>query len=231
MQHLLLLHGAAGAKDQLLPLAKSLSHDFVVHLLNFSGHGGEAMPRMEWSIALFAQEVVAWLDAQVPAGEPVHVFGYSMGGYVAMYINRHHPGRLAKTVTLATKFHWDEAGAAKEVQLLNAETITKKVPAFAEQLARRHAPQNWKLVLEHTAAMLLAMGKDNPLKPDDYPAITNPCLLLLGDRDKMVPLEETVQVYKQLPAGQLGVLPATGHAIEQANPQYVSFLIKKFIQA
>lgn len=231
MQHLLLLHGAMGAKDQLLPLAESLTDDFYIHRLNFSGHGGEPMPDKPWSIDLFAQQVLAYLDTYVPAGEPVHLFGYSMGGYVGMHMNRYHPGKLAKTITLATKFHWDEPGAAKEVQLLNPDTILKKIPAFAEQLEKRHAPQDWKALLEQTAALLLAMGKDNPLKPGDYQQITAPCLLLLGDRDKMVTLDETLNVYKKLPAGQLGVLPATGHALEQADTKQLSALIKKFIQS
>jgi pimeloyl-ACP methyl ester carboxylesterase len=229
MQHLLLLHGAIGAKDQMLPLGESLANDFYVHRINFTGHGGEALPDAAWSIELFAQQVLNYLDSYVPAGEPVYLFGYSMGGYVGMYLNRHYPDKLLKTVTLATKFHWDEAGAAREVKMLDPETILQKLPAFAEQLAKRHAPQDWKLVMEHTGNMLLAMGKDNPLKPEDYDQITTPCLLLLGDRDKMVTLDETVGVYKKLPAGQLGVLPATPHALEQVSIKLLSQLIRKFI--
>lgn len=230
MQHLLLLHGAIGAKDQLLPLGESLANDYYVHRLNFTGHGGEALPDQPWSIELFAQQVLTYIETYVPAGETLHLFGYSMGGYVGMYINRHYPGKFVKTITLATKFHWDEAGATKEVQMLNPETILQKLPGFAEQLAKRHAPQDWKVVMEQTANMLLAMGKDNPLKPDDYPQITTPCLLLLGDRDKMVTLDETVNVYKQLPAGQFGVLPGTAHALEQVDTRQLSHLIKKFLK-
>jgi esterase/lipase len=44
MAHLVLLHGAIGSKDQLHPLANALKKDFDVHLLNFSGHGGNAFP-------------------------------------------------------------------------------------------------------------------------------------------------------------------------------------------
>lgn len=230
MQHVLLLHGAIGAKDQLLPLAETLASDFYVHRLNFMGHGGEPMPDKAWSIDLFAQQVLAYLQNSIPTGERAYLFGYSMGGYVGMYINRHYPGKLVKTITLATKFHWDEQGAHKEVQLLNPETILKKVPAFAEQLEKRHTPHDWKLVLEKTAAMLLAMGKDNPLKPEDYGHITTPCLLLLGDRDKMVGLDETVNVFRKLPAGQMGILPGTAHPLEQVDIQQVSALVKKFIQ-
>ena len=40
MKTILLLHGAIGAKDQMIPLEKMLSTDFSVFSLNFSGHGG-----------------------------------------------------------------------------------------------------------------------------------------------------------------------------------------------
>lgn len=230
MQHLLLLHGAIGANTQLLPLAGSFEPDFIVHNLNFAGHGGEPIPSAPFSIALFAAQVLRYVDDHIPADAVVHLFGYSMGGYVSMYINKHHPGRLTKIVTLATKFHWEEAVAVKEVQMLNPDTITRKVPAFAEQLAQRHLPADWKVILQKTADMMLAMGKDNPLQAEDYSMIHTPCLLLLGDRDKMVTLEETVAVYKQLPHAQLGVLPATAHPIEQVNLQQLVFEVRLFLK-
>ncbi|WP_276479455.1 alpha/beta fold hydrolase [Paraflavitalea pollutisoli] len=229
MQHLLLLHGALGDRDQLVPLGDQLADEYYVHRLNFTGHGGEPLLADAWSIASFAQDVVTYMDIYVPAGEPVHLFGYSMGGYVGMYICRHYPGRISRAITLATKFNWDEEVATREVRMLHAETIRQKVPAFAEELEKRHGSHKWKDVLERTAGMLLEMGKGNPLQAADYPAISAPCLLLLGDRDKMVSLDETTQVYKQLPVAQLGVLPATPHALEQVDMVALGAMIKKFI--
>jgi alpha/beta superfamily hydrolase len=52
---------------------------------------------------------------------------------------------------------------------------------------------------------------------------------LLGDRDKMVPLEETVAVYKQLRNAQFGVIPGTPHAFEQVNVPLLAQLITTFI--
>lgn len=229
MQHLLLLHGALGAKEQLSPLGERLANDFYVHRLNFAGHGGEPMPKGCWSIASMAQEVTGYLDSYVPAGDPVYAFGYSMGGYVCMYLNRHFPGRIQKTITLATKFHWDEAVAAREVKMLDPDIIGQKVPAFAEELEKRHGSREWKTVLEKTRDMLLNMGTDNPLKPEDYPQIASPCQLLLGDRDKMVSFDETLGVYRQLRQAQLGVLPGTPHGLEQVDMHQLSALIRKFI--
>lgn len=42
MQHLLLLHGAIGAKDQLERLEQLFNATHTVHRINFNGHGGDA---------------------------------------------------------------------------------------------------------------------------------------------------------------------------------------------
>jgi pimeloyl-ACP methyl ester carboxylesterase len=152
-----------------------------------------------------------------------------MGGYVAMYLAKHHPQKINKVITLATKFTCDEAIAAKEIKMLNAEKIEEKLPGFAMSLQKRHAPNNWKTVLEKTAAMLLEMGNANPLKPDDYKIIQHPVLLMLGDRDKMVSLDETLEVYKNLSDAQLAVLPDTAHPVEMLNIDRLTFELRTFL--
>jgi len=227
MQTLFLLHGAIGAADQLQPLAESLKAHYTVYTLDFSGHGGREMPATPFSIARFAEDVLQEMAALQL--EKIAVFGYSMGGYVAMYLAKHYPEKIDRVVTLATKFHWDEATAAKEVQMVNADKIARKLPAFAETLEKRHAPNDWKLVMQHTGDMLTALGRQNTLQPDDYTTIAQPALVMLGDRDKMVGLEETVAVYKNLPNAQLAVLPATGHPIEQVDVAMLSYFIHRFV--
>ena len=226
MQPLLLLHGAIGASDQLQPLASELKRfDTITH--DFSGHGGKAYSDKPFSIAAFAEEIVAFLDERKI--EAVDIFGYSMGGYVGMYLAKYHPLRVTKVITLATKFHWDKATADKECQMLDAAKIEAKVPGFAKALADRHAPNDWKDVLAKTADMLRDMGISNALKAEDYSSIDTPSMVLLGDRDRMVTLEETVAVYKALPNAQMGILPNTHHPIEQINIGALSYLIQQFL--
>jgi hypothetical protein len=55
-------------------------------------------------------------------------------------------------------------------------------------------------------------------------------MLLLGDRDKMVLLEETVAVYKSLPNAQMAVLPCTAHPIEQVDIALLDFFVRRFFQ-
>jgi pimeloyl-ACP methyl ester carboxylesterase len=224
MQDLLLLHGAIGAADQLEPLKARLT-GFRVHALSFSGHGGKEMPET-FSIQAFAADVLAYMDEQ--GLSRVGFFGYSMGGYVALYLAKFHPERVERVVTLATKFHWDTAIAEREQKMLDDSKIEQKLPAFAETLRIRHAPNDWKEVLARTRLMLAELGRDNTLKPEDYPGIDTPCLILLGDRDKMITLEETVAVFQSLPKGQMGMLPQSPHPIEQVNLEALAFFISSF---
>jgi pimeloyl-ACP methyl ester carboxylesterase len=227
MRHLLLLHGALGSKEQFAFLDEKLSNNFIVHRFNLTAHGGNTIPADALSIELFATDVLNYMQDQNI--EQANIFGYSMGGYAAMYIAKHNPQKICKLITLATKFYWDETIAAREIKMLDAATIELKVPDFAQQLAKRHAPQNWKLLLNKTAEMMNELGKDNTLKQDDYITIRTPSLIMLGDRDKMVSLDETVAVYKSLSNAQMCVLPNTPHAFEQVNTDLLAYMISKFL--
>lgn len=228
MQNLLLLHGALGASDQFIPLQQSLQHTFQVHTLDFIGHGKVPDGNAPFTMQLFASNVLEYLDHNKL--ERANFFGYSMGGYVAMYLAKHHPDRVQKIITLGTKFRWNQGIAQQEVKMLDPEQILAKVPAFAEALKQRHKANDWSVVMKKTATMLMALGKDNVLKLDHYRSINTPCLLMLGDRDKMVSLEETVNVYKTLPNAQLAILPGTPHVIEKVDYKMLGWFIQRFIQ-
>lgn len=228
MKNLLLLHGAIGAQDQLQGLAKSLKENYRVFTMNFSGHGGRKFPESAFSIQKFAEEVLDFMHENLI--EQTHIFGYSMGGYVGCYLAKHFPGKVEKLVTLATKFHWNEAIAKKEIQMIDPEKIETKLPAFAEALRIRHAPNDWKVLLAKTAEMLVNLGADNAWQPEDYTTIAHPVLLLIGDRDKMITLEETIEVYKAMPHAQMGMIPGSAHPLEQTNTHLLLCMIDQFLR-
>jgi pimeloyl-ACP methyl ester carboxylesterase len=226
MQHLILLHGALGSSEQFKVLEQSLSSHYQVHVPNFPGHGGTGL-QQEFSIQFFAKYLEEYIEQHNLKG--ASVFGYSMGGYVAMYLAKEKPELIGKIITLATKWSWSEEIAAHEVKMLQPEVIEQKLPQFAQALEQRHAPDDWKELLHKTADMMLQMGKNNPLKHEDLAQVTTPSLIMLGDRDKMVSLQETVEAYQHIPGAQLAVLPKTPHPIEQADTEMVAFFIRRFI--
>lgn len=107
------------------PLAEELKKEFTVHTLNFSGHGGKSTTDA-FSIPLFAQEVLRYLDEQQLSS--VAIFGFSMGGYVALYLASQHPERISYVFSLGTKFSWTPEISVREVRMLDVAGIKEKVP-------------------------------------------------------------------------------------------------------
>jgi len=222
---LLLLHGAIGSAEQLKPLQRELEVQFEVYTMNFSGHGGLST-ETEFSIQNFAQDVLNFLE--VKKINSIDIFGYSMGGYVGLYLAKNYPEKVNRIFTLATKFSWSEEIAARENKMIDAEKIIEKIPAFAEVLKERHSPADWKIVLQKTAEMMTGMGKQNPLTGKDFKEIDKDVLLSVGDRDQMVSMEETMVVYRFLTKGRLLVLSDTQHPVEKVNVVQLSGEIKRF---
>jgi pimeloyl-ACP methyl ester carboxylesterase len=225
MKQILLLHGAIGSKSQFDALAKSLENQYEIHSLNFSGHGGAAI-KEAFSIEQFAAEILAFLDQNQI--DQIDIFGYSMGGYVALYLAKTHPERIGRIFTLATKFEWTPEIAQRETKMLNADKIAEKIPTFALELERRHLPNDWKLVLKQTAEMMIGLGNHNPLSPDVFKTIENRTRIAIGDNDMMVTLEETIAVYRNLPNATFAVLANTQHPIEKVNVERLAYEIESF---
>lgn len=227
MKKLLMLHGAVGSKDQLTGLKELLSKNIEVHNLNFTGHGGSDIPIEPFTVNMFAGDIISYLDKN--SIDEINVFGYSMGGYAALYTAMKYSGRISNIFTLATKFEWTPEIAEREVKMLDAEKMKAKVPKFAAELAARHGSDKWETVLKKTAEMMKELGHKNVLTADILKLINNEVLVGIGDSDKMVSLEETIAAFRNLPNANLLVLPAAPHPIEMVDRERLAETIQRFI--
>lgn len=226
---IIILHGAIGAASQMQPLKDCLAIQYDVHLLDFSGHGGKEIPTDGFTIQNFAEDVLYYM--QESNLEQVVLFGYSMGGYVAMYLAKHKPDKILGVLTLGTKYYWDEETAAKEIKMLNADRIEEKLPSFAVVLAARHAPNSWKEVLGLTVNMLQQLGSNNVLSKSAYQHIQCPCCIMRGANDMMVTKEEGEFVNERLQKGCLIELGDTPHPIEKVNVNILKQQVDAFMNS
>ena len=217
----LLLHGALGASSQLQRIALALEQEGrEVHTLNFSGHGGEPFSNQGFGIEVFAHDVISYLDRHDLS--VVDIFGYSMGGYVAVWVAYIASPRVNAIITLGTKFDWSRESAAREIAKLDPEKIEMKVPAFARILSHRHAPNDWKELLGKTADMMRRLGEEPLLTDKVLSAITSPCAIYLGDLDDMADLAYSQHVADVIPDAKFVLLHNTPHPIEKVT--FVPFL-------
>lgn len=228
MNSVVLLHGALGCAADMAPLASELQKiGFESHCLEFTGHGQTPAERA-FGIDSLCEQLEDFINTR--HSEPVPVFGYSMGGYVAMCCALRKKARLAGIITLGTKFKWNNAILAKETALLDAGLMAQKVPAFAAALEKKHGAK-LPALLEGTRVLLTEITARQLLAAEPLSEINNRVLLGVGDNDAMVSPDETLETRKSLKAAQLCVLPGTKHPFDQVNHALLAAIISGFVTA
>ena len=100
---------------------------------------------------------------------------------------------------------------------------------MGKMIGKTWETERLEIAIRKNCSAFIIAGKNNTVQLEDYTSISTPSLLLLGDRDKMITLDETLAVYKQLPNAQLGILPDTAHPIEKVNIDMLAFFLQGFI--
>jgi esterase/lipase len=223
---LILLHGALGAPSDFDVLGSKLIADgFVVHRPGFSGHGKIPFGR-RFGIHQFADELRHYVVSNNL--ERPNVFGYSMGGYVALHLAAGDSTLLGKIVTFATKLTWSRDLAEKETRGLQTERLVEKAPAFVKMLEEKHGPE-WKSLVERTSGMINELADDD-LYSKRLNTVSNSVLVGLGDRDHLVTLDETATAYRLLQNGSMYVLPDTKHAFESTDTELLCAVVGGFLK-
>jgi pimeloyl-ACP methyl ester carboxylesterase len=226
MKNIILLHGALGFEGDLDRLAIALSSKGVqVHQFNFTGHGNEAFSQ-NFGISQFVDELQTFIRANKlikPA-----VFGYSMGGYVALKLASIHCEIMGKVITLATKFDWSPKVIARESGMCDKEFLQDKAASFFARLQKNH--REWEKLLVRTGEMITNFATENVLDDKVLKSITTPVLLGLGDNDKMVTVEETLVVRKHISQSAMYMLPNTKHPLESVPVKLLTEVIVDFIK-
>lgn len=225
-QNLILLHGALGSKAQFTLLQQQLENDLKLYSFDFSGHG-ENSSMAQFSIDLFTEDLFHFMEENNL--KQAHIFGYSMGGYVALKACLQRPDSIEKVITLGTKFDWNVDNAFAEVRMLNPDIIEAKVPDFAKALGKRHSGTNWRMNLWRTSLMMLQMGSQPVLLDEDLAKIKQKVQICLGDSDKMVSRHESESASAALQNGQFLLLENTPHPIEKVDIGRLAGVIRSFL--
>ena len=225
MESLILLHGALGTSKQFDFILPQLNDYFDVHRLNFEGHGEAGPTDSPFRVSHFVENVLGYMDEH-GIGQ-ANIFGYSMGGYVALVLAKDHPERVNAVATLGTILHWNKEIAERESKYLHPGKMVEKVPHFIEKLKERHL-SGWERVVNSTRDMLGYLGEHPSIEADDWKKIDCPIRFHIGDSDTTAGLDQTVAAYRKTDNSELMVLPKTGHPINEVDKDLVVYSLKQF---
>jgi methylmalonyl-CoA epimerase len=221
----LLLHGAAGATSlEIAPLLRKLETDYYVVALDFTGNGAsEDLPDAPLSMTLFAENAAAALDAL--GISRAHVFGFSMGGAVALLLAWSRPERVGRLALHATNIFWDTELVRSVIARLDLSRLEARYPDAVRSIKEAHGLDRWPQLQTRLAAMMETLPTGE-LRGIDLNRITHPVLLSTGDKDELFGLDHTLRLREMLPDSTLAVLPGARHSMEQADVEMLALLLK-----
>lgn len=222
---ILLLHGAVGNAVQLTKLQKYLQKNFQVFVYTFPGHEPNSNFSGNFGIEVFADGLYEFVKQH--SLQNALVIGYSMGGYVALYLQSINP-LFSGIITLGTKFHWNKETSVKEAAMLNTQSIEEKVPHYAAMLKSVFGDEYWKTILFKTAEMMIALGDKPILKGDNLSTIKIPVIICRGGSDKMVSYEECILLCSYIKDSRYIEFENTPHPIEKLNVEDIGNVLSYF---
>lgn len=226
MKDIILLHGALGSLDSLNQVETHLSNHFTCHKFNFSGHGKAEFNTEGFGIEYFAEELANFIEAK-QLKKP-NIFGYSMGGYVALYLAHLQPDLMGKVITYGTKFGWSPEAADQETSRMNPELMEEKIPAYTEKLATIHG-DHWKELVWQTAGMMLELGDAPLVTIETLNILQNEVLIMRGSEDQMVNDVESKWAVAHLANGQFRSLEDQPHPIEKVSVDFLTHVISNHL--
>jgi pimeloyl-ACP methyl ester carboxylesterase len=223
---LVLLHGSNASGPEMEPLARLLRPHFELRAPNLLGHGGRPVPD-GYSLEEMSEDLIAWLDSE-RIGR-CDLFGYSVGGYVALHAARRHPDRFRAFATLAAKYLFDESAVKHVVHLSQPARLARPEIGRKPEMERAHGARNWEKVALNTCELFRRLGERPPLSEADLTRINVPALIVSGDRDPLVSAEESRRLADLLPFARLALFPGPAHPLKEVPLDQVVRAFRSFI--
>ena len=243
----LLLHGFGSSLQTWDDWSAGLRDRWRVVRLDLPGHGlSEPDPADDYTDARSRTRLLQVLDAL--GIRRVTLVGHSIGGRIAWGFAARHPERVERLVLVAPDgfaspgFEYGRAPEVPATAALMRWSLPRPVlrsalePAYADpaalteaRLERHHALMRAPGV----RAALLARMQQTVLE-DPSPslaAISAPVLLLWGERDAMIPVENARDYLMVLGDARLTALPGIGHLPQEEAPERSLQALRAFIDA
>ncbi|MES0812982.1 alpha/beta hydrolase [Roseibium sp. SCPC15] len=179
------------------------------------------------------------------APERFSLIGLSMGGYVAMEIMREAPERVGKLALLNTNPRPDTQEQTKRRKFLIDLTRKKgfgKVPHLLYPGFVHEKNEENDILKSAVVDMALETGADAFIRQqtavygryDSRPRlgeISCPSLVLVGDGDRLTPVELAQEIHQHIPGSELSVIAGSGHLSTLEAPEEVTRVLTDFLNA
>lgn len=224
---LILLHGAAGSTlTETEPLFRRLEQHFHVMALDFAGHGTSSLfSSTSFTFDLFADNIRGVLDHF--GHQDAHIFGFSMGGVVALKFAVQHPDRVKRMVVHGANTDWTPDLVADMLKRIDISYLESESPKLVARLEEVH--MNWRELFSRMVDFVQALPSQSLVSFVEH--LHQPILVTSVDHDDLFPLSSPLDLHRILPNSSLALIPGNRHALSALDlDSYLPILLRHLLK-
>jgi pimeloyl-ACP methyl ester carboxylesterase len=221
MKNLVLIHGALGNVQEFDNICSLLSKHFNISRYEIPHHGEKSNSSIPFQIEALTND----LDQYISKIGNCFIYGFSLGGYLALSVAQKGNKCIQGVITQGTKLDWSEETAQKETQGLNIELLKAKAKPFYEYLLNLHGTYLQEL-LNKTESFMLELGHSPTLSQESVNSIQCPVRMVRGGKDKMVSREETIRICDAIKNCYYFEVPSFIHPLGFVNAKHIARTIE-----
>ena len=235
------LHGLGSCGEDWVLQTQPFAAEFRVIAPDLRGHGRSSKPAAPYTVALFASDVAALLDAL--SIDSAHVVGLSLGGLVAQQLAIGFPRRVRRLVLTSTFAHLLSGSVIELAQVLRRGLISLLLPLErnAQHVARGLFPHPHQAELRHLTARRLIENDPAAYRASiaairrfdsrrELSRIASPTLVVTGERDGTVARARQRELANGIRGARWEVIRNSGHATPIDQPDVYNALLRSFLR-
>jgi 3-oxoadipate enol-lactonase len=218
-------------------------NQFTVIAPDLRGFGGSEITQGTVGMQQHADDLNALLDA-LKIEEPVIFCGLSMGGYIAWEFWNFYSQRLRAFILCDTRSGSDsEEGIATRLKMVDlvlkhgpesiASSMIPNLISEASQIDSPYLTKRLMDMIESTDRQGIAASQRGMAERIDYSnrltEIRIPTLLIVGNEDRLTPLDVMESMSSQLPNAEYYEVPNAGHMAPMEDPIFVNQAMEAFL--
>lgn len=217
----ILLHGGLSNGDHFVNQIPVLAEDHQVIVMDSRGHGRSSFDETPISYEVMASDVLGLMDhLEIDKAD---IVGWSDGGIIGLEIALTHPERLNKVVAYAANF--DPTGVRLDIGT-NAYFNAYIERASEEYQENSPAPERWDEFLTNISNMWATLPN---YTMEQLQAITTPFLILDGEEEEAIDLNQTKLMALLIPGAELVLMPGTGHFAMFEQPEEFNQIVLDYL--
>jgi esterase len=227
---LIILHGLFGTSDNLKPIAKALSDQYCVYLLDAPAHGNsDSLSKL--SLANMAKAIETFcLEHNLSS---ISILGHSMGGKIAMELALSNPELVSKLIVADIspvqyeRRHDTIINALREINLtsitsrqeadkqLSNSILEVGVRAFLLKSLKKNTEGQWQWAFDVNS---IARDYDELIKGNRDDTFSKPTLFIIGGNSNYVTEQHREAIINRFPNVSTKLIQNAGHWLHAEKP-------------